>query len=73
MGYLDQMNNQKIIMKTNNEESISHRIIFIVLIVLVLFIESIIIIFGSIFNGILRKEVLSKESKLGFDINIIMK
>ncbi len=47
--------------------------IFFVLISFVLFIESLLILLSVFKKGILKKEVLSKKSLLGFDIDIILK
>ena len=41
--------------------------------VVIIFIESIIILINGLRKGLLKKEVLSKQSNLGFDIDIIMK
>ena len=47
--------------------------IFTILAVVIIFIESIIILINGLRKGFLKKEVLSTNSKLGFDIDIIMK
>ena len=47
--------------------------IFTILAVVIIFIESIIILINGLKKGFLKKEVLSTNSKLGFDIDIIMK
>ena len=47
--------------------------IFTILAVVIIFIESIIILINGLRKGLLKKEVLSTNSKLGFDIDIIMK
>ncbi len=47
--------------------------IFTTLAVTIIFIESIIILINGLRKGLLKKEVLSTQSKLGFDIDIIMK
>ncbi len=47
--------------------------IYSVLTIIVIFIESIYVLINGLRDGFLRKEVLSKESDLGFDIDIIIK
>ena len=47
--------------------------IFTTIAVVIIFIESIIILINGLRKGLLKKEVLSKQSNLGFDIDIIMK
>ena len=47
--------------------------IFTTIAVVIIFIESIIILINGLRKGILKKEVLSTQSNLGFDIDIIMK
>ena len=47
--------------------------IFTILAVVIIFIESIIILINGLRKGLLKKEVLSTQSNLGFDIDIIMK
>ncbi len=39
----------------------------------VIFFESILILFKGLKRGFMKKEVLSKNSKLGFDLDIIIK
>ena len=47
--------------------------IFTIIAVVIIFIESIIILINGLRKGLLKKEVLSTQSNLGFDIDIIMK
>ena len=47
--------------------------IFTTIAVVIIFIESIIILINGLRKGLLKKEDLSTNSKLGFDIDIIMK
>ena len=47
--------------------------IFTTIAVVIIFIESIIILINGLRKGLLKKEVLSTQSNLGFDIDIIMK
>ena len=55
------------------QETITQRTIFLYIVMSILFIESIVVIASSIYKGIIKKEILSKSSSIGFDINIIMK
>ena len=48
-------------------------LVFIGLIAVILFSESVLTIIASIRKGFYKKEVLSKKSTLGFDCKIIMK
>ena len=50
--------------------SITNNFIILVFSILSLFFESIIIIISSFKKGILKKEVLSKKTNLGFDLII---
>jgi len=52
------------------DDSIVNNFIIIIFSVLSLFIESIIIITSFFKKGILKKEVLSKKTNLGFDLII---
>ncbi len=47
--------------------------IYSILTIAIIFFESIIVLLNAIKNGIWKKEVLSSDSKLGFDIDIIIK
>ena len=47
--------------------------IFTTIAVVIIFIESIIILINGLRKGLLKKEVLSTQSNIGFDIDIIMK
>ena len=64
--------NKKASQKYSREEndSITNNFIIIIFSVLSLFIESIIIITSFFKKGILKKEVLSKKTNLGFDLII---
>ena len=65
-------------MKTKNSQktsiekanSITNNFIILIFSILSLFIESIIIIISLFKKGILKKEVLSKKTNLGFDLII---
>ncbi len=59
--------------KKEASESLSHKVIFAFMAILVLFIEAISTLLSSLQKGIYRKEILSKKSNLGFDLKIIMK
>tara|TARA_Y100001968_G_scaffold314674_1_gene340341 strand:+ start:769 stop:975 length:207 start_codon:yes stop_codon:yes gene_type:complete len=50
--------------------SITNNFIIILFSIISLFIESIIIILGAFKKGILKKEILSKKTNLGFDLII---
>ena len=50
--------------------SITSNFIILVLSILSIFFESIMIIISSVKKGILKKEVLSKKTNLGFDLII---
>jgi len=54
----------------DKDNSITNNFIIIIFSILSLFFESIIIIFSLFKKGILKKEVLSKNNKLGFDLII---
>tara|TARA_B100000700_G_scaffold330518_1_gene457187 strand:- start:2676 stop:2882 length:207 start_codon:yes stop_codon:yes gene_type:complete len=56
--------------KSKNEKSITSDFIILLLSAISLFLESIIIIIGSFKKGFLKKEVLSKDTNLGFDLII---
>ena len=56
--------------KIDKDNSITNNFIIIIFSILSLFFESIIIIFSLFKKGILKKEVLSKNNKLGFDLII---
>ena len=52
------------------DDSMTHNFIIMIFSLLSLFIESIIIITSFFKKGILKKEVLSKKTNLGFDLII---
>ncbi len=60
--------------KNNFEEtqdkSVTYNLIIAIVVLLILFLESIFILLSSIKKGILKKEVLTKSSNIGFDIVI---
>ena len=56
-----------------HKETITQKTIFLYVVTTVLFIESIVVIISSLYKGIMKKEILSRNSSIGFDINIIMK
>ncbi len=56
--------------KSSSPVSVS---IFSMIMIFILFIESILILLSIFKNGFIKKEVLSKKSNLGFDIDIILK
>ena len=56
--------------KQNNKNSITNNFIILIFSIVSLFIESIIIIISLFKKGIVKKEVLSKETDLGFDLII---
>ena len=56
--------------KPKNDNSITNNFIIIIISVISLFVESIIIIISLFKKGILKKEVLSKKTDLGFDLII---
>ena len=60
--------NQNLSIEKNN--SITNNFIILVFSILSLFFESIIIIISSFKKGIFKKEILSKETNLGFDLII---
>ncbi len=47
--------------------------IYIFLTIIVLFVESIFVLTKGLKKGILKKEILTAESNLGFDIDIIIR
>ena len=68
---LTEMNNQgNKNTKPKNNNSISNDFIILIFSVISLFIESIIIIISLFKKGILKREILSKKTNLGFDLII---
>jgi hypothetical protein len=59
--------------KEASQKSLTHHTIFFVFTLLILLYDSILILFSGFKKGILKKEVLSKKSKVGFDFKIIVK
>ena len=64
--------NKKVIQTSSKgkNNSITNNFIILIFSILSLFMESIIIIFSLFRKGILKKEVLSKKTNLGFDLII---
>ena len=56
--------------KPNNENSITNNFIILIFSIISLFFESIIIIISLFKKGIVKKEILTKKTDLGFDIII---
>ena len=56
--------------KPNNNNSITNNFIILIFSIIALFVESIIIIISLFKTGILKKEVLTKKTDLGFDLII---
>ena len=54
----------------DNNNSIISKFIIIIFAVISLFVESILILIGSFKKGILKKEVLTRNTNLGFDLII---
>ena len=55
------------------EKRIVSSFIIFLLTILILFIDSLFILLNISKKGILKKEILSKKSNMGFDVKIIMK
>ncbi len=56
--------------KSSNSNSITYNFIILIFSTISLFVESIIIIISLFKKGILKKEILSKNTDLGFDLII---
>ena len=56
--------------KPNNKNSITNNFIILIFSIISLFFESIIIITSLLKKGIVKKEILSKKTDLGFDLII---
>ncbi len=54
----------------NKNKSITNNFIILIFTIISLFVESIIIIISVFKKGILKKEILSKKTDLGFDLII---
>ena len=54
----------------NNKKSITNNFIILIFSIISLFFESIIIIISVFKKGIVKKEILSKKTDLGFDLII---
>ena len=59
--------------KNSNKKVLGSFMIYTIITVIVVFLESIYVLVKGADKGILKKEVLSKKSDLGFDIDIIVK
>jgi len=59
--------------KNSIKKNPAHQAIFFVLSLTVLLFESICILLSGFKRGILKKEILSKKSNIGFDFKIIIK
>ena len=56
--------------KQENKNSFTNNFIILIFSIISLFVESIIIIFSLFKKGILKKEILSEKTDLGFDLII---
>ena len=56
--------------KPNNKNSITNNFIILIFSIISLFVESIIIITSLFKKGIVKREILSKKTDLGFDLII---
>ena len=56
--------------KPNNKNSITNNFIILIFSIISLFVESIVVIISIFKKGILKKEILSKNTNLGFDLII---
>ncbi len=56
--------------KSNNNNSIADNFIILIFSIISLFVESILIIISFFKKGILKKEILSEKTDLGFDLII---
>ena len=56
--------------KPNNKNSITNNFIILIFSIISLFVESMIIIISLFKKGIVKKEILSKKTDLGFDLII---
>ena len=59
--------------KKNNNNSITYNFIILIISTISLFVESIITIISLFKKGILKKEILSNKTDLGFDLIIKQK
>ncbi len=55
------------------EESTTQKTVWFILSIIILFLESLSTLISSYKKGFIKKEVLSEESQIGFNIDIIMK
>ncbi len=56
--------------KTKNQNSLTNGFIILIFSVISLFVESIIVIISFFKKGILKREILSQKTNLGFDLII---
>ena len=56
--------------KQDTNNSITNNFIILIFSIISLFIESIVVLISMFRNGILKKEILSNETELGFDLVI---
>ncbi len=57
-------------LRVNNQIKINHNSTFYFVVIILLFIESVYILLSIVSKGILKKEILTKKSNVGFDIII---
>ncbi len=67
----ESINGQKVVGQA--KRNYAHNIIFAFLMRFILFIEAIFVLISIFWKGVMKKEILSKESNIGFDIDIILK
>ncbi len=60
-------------LEKNKEKKIAFQLIFLGLITIILFIESIITLIVGIKRGIIKREIITTTSNIGFDMNIFIK
>ena len=72
-GPIEMKRNERQTSQIKKNNSITNNFIIIIFLILSLFFESIIIIFSLFKKGILKKEVLSNKTNLGFDLIIKIK
>ena len=56
--------------RINNQIKLNHNSTFYFLVIILLFVESVYILLSIVSKGILKKEILTKKSTVGFDIII---
>ena len=70
MGHIKMKSKDSKMSKIKKDTSITNNFIILIFSILSLFFESILIIVSLFKKGILKKEVLSKKTNLGFDLII---